>query len=344
MTSPTRAAVVGIGDVASVHLEAIAALPTIELVGLVEPDAGRAKAAEVHGVPVFATHAELLDQVRPEVVHVTTPHHAHAEVTVDLLDAGVHVIQEKPIAASRVDAEAIVAAGDRASQTGTKIGICLQNRYNLTSVALKRLVDHSELGDLVGCYASVIWQRTLDYYRAKPWRGTWSGSGGGLLINQALHTLDLVQWLMGGVARVAGHAATLKFPVGADGGGIEVEDSAALVLTHPSGLQSSIEATLCSPFARPVELELVGTAGTARLGRGGLDVIWADGRSEHVDDRTHPTKGRSYWGFSHQVLIEDFYAKLDDPGPFWIGPREAMACFDICKGVYRATGWGAQTQ
>ena len=107
------------------------------------------------------------------------------------------------------------------------MGICFQNRYNVSSQEMRRLLDSGELGDVHGAYASVVWTRTADYYQSKPWRGSRAESGGGLLINQAIHTLDLVQWFMGDVVDLAGHVATNKF-----GDVIDVEDTAEMLLTH----------------------------------------------------------------------------------------------------------------
>src|SRR4051794_28655643 len=125
----TTAAVIGCGDVSVVHLQAIGNLAGVELAGVCDTDPGRAAAAaQRYGVPAFAGHRELLDAVRPDVVHVCTPHHQHAPVALDCLDAGVAVLVEKPVAHTIAEADRLVAAARERPQV--KVGICLQNRYN----------------------------------------------------------------------------------------------------------------------------------------------------------------------------------------------------------------------
>lgn len=326
-----RAAVVGWGDVAVIHREAIDAIDDAELVGVVDPDPGRrAAATQETGAPAFATIDELVDAVAPDVVHVTTPHDQHITPTLEALGRGVHVIQEKPLAASLADGQRLV---DWAEGHATpKVGICFQNRYNVSSQELRRLLDSGELGAVRGAYASVVWTRTADYYQVKPWRGSREQSGGGLLINQAIHTLDLVQWFLGDVVDIAGHVATNKF---ADV--IEVEDTAEMLLTHADGVRTSFYATLTAPQHRPVEIELDCEFAYVTL-RNGLTVAWADGRVDRFEERKVPSGGRSYWGVSHELLIRDFYAKLGDPEPFWITPAEALKSLQILKKTYEVSG------
>lgn len=326
-----RAAVVGWGDVAVVHREAVDAIEEAELVGVVDTDPARREAAEAAaGVPAFATIDALVDAVGPDVIHVTTPHDQHVTPTLEAIARGVHVLLEKPLAASLADAQRLVEVAPTAS---TKVGVCFQNRYNVSAQELRRVLDSGELGAVRGAYASVVWTRTADYYTTKPWRGSREHSGGGLLINQAIHTLDLLQWFLGEPTDVRGHVAAHKF-----GDVMEVEDTAELLLTHPGGVQTSFYATLTAPRHRPVELELECEHADVVL-RNGLRVAWHDGRVERHAERQVPSGGRTYWGVSHELLIRDFYAKLDDPEPFWIGPADALASLRILKRAYEVSGF-----
>ncbi|GAA1837807.1 Gfo/Idh/MocA family protein [Microlunatus capsulatus] len=321
------AAVIGCGDVSVVHLDALASLPDVELVGVVEPDAGRREAAaQKYGVPGFADPAALLAQVRPDVVHVTTPHHTHVEVALAALAEGVHVVLEKPVASTLADGERLAVAAEAG---GAKIAVCFQNRYNAAVRALQERLASGELGAVRGAAATVVWHRDASYYENRPWRSTWAGSGGGLLMNQAIHTVDLVQWLMGDVTRVEGHASTRAL---ADA--IEVEDTAEIALQHASGARSVFYATLAHAANAPVTLDVVTEGATLSL-RGDLTIAHADGRTETVQERTAASGGRSYWGVSHELLLADFYARLGDPEPFWISPREALKSLRIVKDVYR---------
>lgn len=336
-----RIGLVGCGDVSVVHFEAIRDIEGLELVGVADRDPeALARATAATGVPGFASTQELIDAVGPDAVHVTTPHDEHVGPSLTALEAGVHVLQEKPLAHTLEEGRRLVDALAASPAGGPKVGICFQNRYNLASQRLHEMLASGELGAVRGAWASVVWARSTNYYRAKPWRGTWAGSGGGLLINQAIHTLDLVQWLMGGVERTDGHVATRKY-----GDVIEVEDTAELLLHHGGGVTTTFYATLTAPQHRPVEIELDCEDAYVTL-RGGLDggltIRWADGRVDTVGERSVTSGGRSYWGVSHELLIRDFYARLDEPEPFWIGPGEAMASLEILKEAYRLSGVGPE--
>jgi UDP-N-acetyl-2-amino-2-deoxyglucuronate dehydrogenase len=320
------AALIGCGDVSAIHLEAIAALDGIELAAVCDTDPDRlAAAAKALSVPGFADHRQLIDSVRPDVVHICTPHDQHAQVAIDCLEQGVHVITEKPLAHTVKDGQRLIEA---AEQNPAKIAVCFQNRYNAGVAAIHRLLTSGDVGEVTGAGATVMWHRTAEYYRDRPWRGRWSTSGGGLLMNQAIHTVDLVQWLVGPVTRVRGHAATHLL-----GDVIEVEDTAEMVLDHANGARSVFYATVANTENAPVTLDITTEQATLSL-RGDLTVSFADGRVEVVPERRAASGGRSYWGVSHELLIRDFYDRLGDPEPFWISPQEAAKSLAIVKDVY----------
>lgn len=321
-----RVAVIGCGDIAALHFSAIARATEAELVGVCEVDPVRREAAATtHGAPGFAGHLELFDAVRPDVVHVCTPHHLHASIAIDALERGIHVIVEKPLAHTREEGARFVKA---AARSRAKAAVCFQNRYNAPVQAARRVLDSGELGAVKGAAATVLWHRTPEYYRDRPWRGRWDTAGGGLLMNQAIHTLDLLQWLMGEVISVSGSAGTRAL-----GDVIEVEDTADMVLTHCSGAQSVFYATLVNAVNAPITIDIVAEHGTLSL-RGDLTTTYADGRTEVVAERAVASCGRAYWGVSHELLVRDFYASLGSGEEFWIGPAEAEKTLRIVQDVY----------
>jgi len=323
------AAVIGCGDVSVVHFDAIAHLPDVELVGICDPDPDQRAAAErAWGVPGFADHQSLLAAVHPDVVHICTPHSTHVPLALDCLAQGVHVVLEKPLATTLADGERLVRA---AEQSSARMAVCFQNRYNAAVHALHERLSSGELGRVLGAAATVLWHREADYYQSRPWRSTWAGSGGGLLMNQAIHTVDLLQWLLGEVTDVAGHVATRALQ-----DAIEVEDTAELALTHASGARSLLFATLAHATNAPVTVEVVTEQATLSL-RGDLTIAHADGRTETVAERRGASGGRAYWGVSHELLLADFYARLQDSEPFWLTPREAQKSLRIVKDAYRLT-------
>ena len=320
------AAVIGCGDVSSVHLAALATMPDVRLIAVCDVDPERRDtAANAYGVPGFSTHTELLETARPDVVHIATPHDQHVTVALDALAADVNVILEKPLAHTREDGQRIVVAAER---NASKIAVCFQNRYNTPVRFVRERLESGELGRIQGASATVIWKRTAEYYRDRPWRGKWSTSGGGLLMNQAIHTIDLVQWLVGDVTRVRGGVAT-RFLDGA----IEVEDTADLVLEHVGGARSVFYATLAAVVNEPVTIEVITDRATISL-RGDATIHYDDGRVVTVAEPRVASGERAYWGTSHEALIRDFYDRLDDPEPFWLSPREAEKSLGIIQDVY----------
>ena len=324
----TTAAVIGCGDVSVVHLRALADLAGVELVGVCDTDAARATAtAQRYGVPAYTDHRHLLAATRPDVVHVCTPHHQHTPVAIDCLEAGAAVLVEKPVAHTVAEAERLIAAAGR--QPARKAGICLQNRYNTTSRVARALLESGELGAVQGGSASVLWHRDPAYYRDRPWRGRLRDSGGGVLINQAIHTLDLLQWLLGDVVGVRGHVGRYALD-----GVVDVEDTAHAVLEHAGGARSVFFATVAHVTNSPVTIEIVTERAVLTI-RGDLTVRYADGRTETVAEPRAGTGGRAYWGASHELLIADFYRTLADPEPFWIGPREGAGSLRLVHEIYR---------
>ncbi|GAA3641107.1 hypothetical protein GCM10022200_26060 [Microbacterium awajiense] len=231
---------------------------------------------------------------------------------------------EKPLAESSAGVDTVIAAAERSSAT---LGVCFQNRYNPPVQRLHELLSSGQAGEIRAVNATVMWSRSGDYYAARPWRGRWETAGGGLLMNQAIHTIDLLIWMFGDPVSVRGGVATRVHPQ------IEVEDTADMVITHDGGVRSVFFATVANGDNDPVTLNITAENATFRLA-GGLQVSWADGRVESVD--ADPASGaRSYWGLSHRALIDDFYRSIDAQIPFWIDGAAARTSVDVIQEVYR---------
>lgn len=326
-----RAAVVGLGDIAAVHLRALQAVG-IEVAAVADVDEERAgRHATSAGARAFTDVSTMLtaSDVDIDVVHVCTPHDQHLPVVQAAVAAGRAVLMEKPLAHTLAAAEAVDALG---SEPGARIGVCLQNRYNPTSQALHRLIQGGTLGAVLGAHATVPWSRTASYYRAKRWAGQRARSGGGVLINQAIHTIDLLHWLLGPVEQVRGYADILS-PLE----GVDVEDTASVVLSHRGGLRSTLLATNTLTANHPVTIDVTFEHGSALL-HSDLRITGSDGATRTVTDTPAHGDAPAYWGRSHEVLIEDFYACLRAREPFWLGPAEALASQRILDAVYSRSG------
>lgn len=327
----TTAAVVGIGDISGNHLHAIGEHPAIELVAVCDIDPERAEAAAAQwGVPGFTDVDAMLREARPDVVHITLPHYLHAPVAEAALRAGAHVLTEKPVAESYATGAELARV---ARESGRTLGVCFQNRYNDSSQAMRRLVDDRTYGSVVSARASVWWHRDAAYYASSPWRATWREAGGGVLINQTIHTIDLLCWLLGAPEEVSGVAANLTHR-----DITEVEDTASVTMRHPGDVTSVYFATNCHAENAPVEFELVFESATVRLQDGQLFAATPDGEVQVIASDLVAEGERSYWGASHARLIADFYAHLSAEQPFWIDADAALVSLGVLRDTYVASG------
>ncbi len=258
MPLPFRIALIGGGaGIAATHLEAIAATPGALLVGLSDLSAERVgPRAAAAGVPAFGDHHAMLDELRPDLAVICTPHPSHAALARDCFAAGAHVLVEKPLAVSVGEADAMIADAQAAGRT---LAVAFQQRFRPEIERARALVQSGELGDLVRVHCVEPWFRTAAYYRSAGWRGSWSGEGGGVLMNQAPHTLDLLCHLAGRPARVWGVTRTLRHA-------IETEDTAHALLEFANGAPGYLFVTTAEAGAQ--SLEIVGDRAALHLARG----------------------------------------------------------------------------
>jgi predicted dehydrogenase len=221
-----KTAVVGCGKVAHTHAEALASIPESEFAAVYGRDPAKARAFAAHyGVRPFTSVGEMVGAGVQAVV-VATPHPAHASVTTEALRAGAHAIVEKPLASSLDDCDAMIAA---ARETGRVLAMISQRRLYEPALRVRAAIDAGKIGRPVLGTAVLLGWRSEQYYASDPWRGSWAMEGGGVLVNQAPHQIDLLQWFMGDVAEVYGAWANLNHPT------IEVEDTSVAVLRFRSG-------------------------------------------------------------------------------------------------------------
>ena len=219
-----KAAVIGLGDISPIHLAAIAGNPDIELCAVcdIDPEAGQ-RAPE--GVPFYTDYEEMLREAKPDCVHVCLPHYLHYPVSKYFAEHGVNVFCEKPVALNTAQAKEFAAL--ETAHPEVHIGICLQNRLNESVEMLKSIIESGEYGRVLGTKGIVPWARPKQYYDCKPWRGKWETAGGGCMINQSVHTLDLLYFLGGSVKSLRASVSQLLDY------GIEVEDTQPLSFLAP---------------------------------------------------------------------------------------------------------------
>lgn len=222
-----RTALVGPGKVAHLHARGMAGLSSAELVAVCGRTASKAEAfAQTYGLSAYTNLEEMIQQEKVEALLVCTPHPYHREAVVKAAHLGVHCLIEKPMASSLSDCDAML---DAAKQNRITLGVISQRRFYEPVVRMRKAIDEGKLGKPVLAHAVMLGWRDEAYYSSDPWRGRWDTEGGGVLVNQAPHQLDLFQWMMGEVEQVYAVTRNLNHPY------IEVEDTAVAVVQFKGG-------------------------------------------------------------------------------------------------------------
>ena len=303
---PIHAAIIGAGSIHGCHADPIRQHPQARLYALVDTDVDKGRAlAEKYNCRFYADYRDLLADADVDVVHICTPHHLHREMIIAALAAGKHVFSEKPVVMNGSELAQIQAAVERAD---TQLAVCYQNRLNPTSQRIRQIIQSGTLGNMLSIKASLTWHRHGAYYNQSPWRGRWATEGGSLLINQAIHTLDLMQWFAGGVQRIKGVVETSLLE-----SLIETEDSAMATMEFTNGARGIFYATNCYTTDSPLALEIHFEHGFLQLERNTLWQVVDEQRTALVNDELPHGNVKRYWGDSHRQAINDFYAAILDP-------------------------------
>jgi predicted dehydrogenase len=253
-----RSAVVGTNVVGVTHLRAITATPLCELVAAcdLKPENAHAALAKLGlgHIPVYASVAEMLRKEKLDIVHVCTPSGAHLDVAKEVFAAGVNVICEKPLEVTVERCDAMLEAADK---HGVRLAGIFQYRWNAANAAIRRAVDEGRFGRIAWAGSFTPWWRPDDYFATGGWRGTWRMDGGGAIMNQSIHAIDLIQWFAGDVKTVSafmGRRAHDK---------IEVEDTLTASLQFKSGAFGTILGTTAMYPGAAVRVEIGGENGMA---------------------------------------------------------------------------------
>lgn len=296
--------VIGLGMAARPHMLALRDLAAkVDVLGCHSPSAERRAAfARTHGVPVVDSLDALLGDARVDAVLVLTPPRTHAELAMKAARAGKHVLLEKPI---DVDLPSSIALVDAVAREKRTLGVVFQHRFRACAMTLRGLLEEQALGELVSVSASVRWWRSAEYF-AEPGRGMRVRDGGGLLLTQAIHSLDLVLDLAGPIGGVAAFCRTSPLRQ------IDTEDVACASVAYVSGAIGVIDATTTAYPGYPERLEFAGTLGSAVIEgenlvvhRHGRDVLKIEGAP--VGDGVDPM---AFSHAAHRRLIEDYVDSL----------------------------------
>ena len=250
-----KTAIIGCGKVGHIHAAALRDLPESEFTAVCDQDDARAAAfAAQYGVRPYADAATMFVEAGVEAVVICTPHPLHAAPAILAAEHGVHVLVEKPLAASLADCDRMIAA---AAKHGVQLGVVSQRRFFEPVLRMKAAVDAGKIGKpILGTVMMFSW-RDEAYYQSDPWRGKWSTEGGGVLINQSPHHLDILQWLMGPIEEISGEWANLTHPY------IEVEDTALATIRFRNGGLGNVVVSLCQRPGIYTKIHIHGSNGAS---------------------------------------------------------------------------------
>lgn len=353
-----RTALIGCGKIGQIQAAALCALSESEFVAVCDSDLARAEAfARRFGGHPYSDVPFMIKDCGVQAVFICTPHPLHAQPAIDAAEAGVHALVEKPLAASVVDCEAMIAAARR---TGVKLGVVSQRRWYEPVRRMKEAIDAGKIGQpVLGNFMMYSW-RDQAYYQSDPWRGKWDTEGGGVLINQSPHMLDLLLWLMDDqVSEVSGYWANLNHPF------VEVEDSAVAILRFEHGGLGSIVTSLsqkpgiftkvhihgASGASVGVETDRGATfiAGMTPLAEPPLNDLWTVPGEEHLLERFRSEDRAQFAAIDpiphyHAVQIQDFLrAIIEDRSPQVTG-EDGLRIVELVHGIYQSSREGRPVQ
>ena len=322
-----RSAIIGLGDISFIHLDGILSDPENQLAAACDLDQGlRSRVPE--GTPFYTDYRQMVREIKPDVVHVCLPHYLHYPVTKELVEMGVDVFCEKPVALNIAQAEAFAAL--EAAHPERKICICLQNRMNETTEALKAIIDSGEYGAVTGVRGIVPWYRAKEYYSVKPWRGTWELAGGGSMINQSLHTLDLMYYLGGPVKKI--HALVGQL----NDYGVEVEGDVVARMEYAGGAKGLFFATNNNYANESVQIRVAMEKGVFHIEDNTLWRLYPDGRREVLAEAPRLEGIKFYYGASHSRMIQRFRKAVETGGDDYIHVRDAVMVIRLMETIFRS--------
>lgn len=332
-----KVALIGHGMVAETHLRALTDSKSLEPQGLLGRDPSKARAfLERHGSEalVYDDITSLCADPDVDFAVITTPPNKRIELVEALTDARIPILMEKPVERNLTAAEGIAKICEA---RGVLAGVVFQHRAREASQALKRLILAGEIGDVVAAEIRVPWWRNQAYYD-EPGRGTYARDGGGVMISQAIHTLDLALWLLGPVQSVQASMQTTALHR------MESEDWAGALVQFTSGARATLTATTAFFPGTAESISLQGTRAHARLENGVLTISYLNGRVETLGETASGTGGgadpMAFTHAWHQSVIEDFAASLDQSRDPLCTVREALRAHAVIDAMERASKSG----
>ncbi len=313
-----RIAVIGLGIIGQVHIKVIQELKG-NLVAVCDIDNN--KFANYSEIKCYTNYIEMLNGQEIDVVHICTPHHLHAEMVIECLNRNINVVCEKPLCIDKRDIPRILQAEKNSK---AQLGVCFQNRYNLSTLFAKNYLKDKKI---ISAHGIVAWHRDKAYYDQAQWRGSKAQEGGGVLINQALHTVDLLQYFVGMPKTVVGWCSNLSLQ-----GVIETEDTATVICYGK--VNFSLFATNAAQKDNAVEIIIKTDSETVRIFAYGVYI-----NDKFYDCKAlNPAYGKQIYGSGHCELIRDFYDCVKNGKKFLIDGLEGAKAVNIVLTAYQSMG------
>lgn len=341
----TKLGIIGAGNISDTHARAAREIDGVEIAAIYGTNRDKAtRLAELYGGAVYEDLETLLDHKPLDLVMIGSPSGLHAEQGIAAARRGLHVLVEKPIDITTARADMLIRECARA---GVKLGLCFQDRVASDIVRLKQLVETGRLGRPILVSAQVKWYRPPEYYRDSRWRGTFDLDGGGALINQGIHTVDLLLWLMGDVRRVNAKAVTALHD-------IEAEDTVVATLEFANGAIGTLEAATSAYPGYSRRIELTGSEGTiivedSRIIAADLRnpladfVSGSDGgvnKESEESDKTRSTSPIVADVTGHKRILEDFLRAIETDGTPMCDGHEGRRSVKLVQAIYESSRTG----
>lgn len=334
-------ALVGCGRIATNHIKAVIN-NKLELAAVCDIDSSKMQALlEKHGlentgIKRYTNYIELLDEVKPELVAIATESGSHAEIALECINRKINVIIEKPIAMSIADANQIIEAG---RQNDVVVSVCHQNRFNIAVQKLRKALEQGRFGRLSHGSIHVRWNRNREYYAQAPWRGTWAQDGG-CLMNQCIHGIDLLRWMMGDQAVEVYGATRRQFH-----DYLEAEDVGLAVIKFQNGTIATVEGTV-NVYPQNLEetLCVFGQNGTVKIGgksTNNIDVWdFADETEEDVKNKGMTEATSNVYGNGHTSLYADVIDAVKNHRKPYVDAVAGRNALEIVLAIYKSQKTG----
>lgn len=325
MKKKFRVCIVGCGVISGNHIPSLLRLDSVEIAGLCDIDLTKADARKIEfnlNCPVYENYLTMLDDIKPDSVHILTPHYLHTEMTLEALDRNINVLLEKPTCIRPEDMEKLIAA-ERESRG--RVCVSLQTRYNDT-VALAKEISDSDGGAVSG-FATIVWNRSDAYYASGDWRGKWATEGGGALINQAIHTIDLLCIFLGKPIKVQASISKMRHC-----SEVEVEDTCSAIIDFENGKSANLLVTTTHAGHDTTNLQIETKSHVIEIRNSEIYL-----NSEKLDTKAPVTYlGKKCYGNSHITLVEKFYNALSENTEMPVSLESTRSAMNIIFGAYQS--------